>query len=143
MDKPRIVIDTNVVVAALRSKRGASQRLFDLIDRGKFEVHLSIPLCFEYEEVCARLVDEGFHTERDIAAFLRYMCDVFRPRRIFFLWRPFLNDPDDDMVLELAVASRCSHIVTFNEADFRHVEQQFGIRVVTPKEFLREIGELT
>lgn len=141
MDKPRIVIDTNAVVAALRSKRGASQRLFDLIDRGKFEVHLSIPLCFEYEEVCARLVDEGFHTERDIAVFLKYGC-LSSPPNLFSL-ASFLNDPDDDMVLELAVASRCSHIVTFNEADFRHVEQQFGIRIVTPKAFLREIGELT
>ena len=78
-------------------------------------------------------------TRRDIGDFLDYFCAVARRQDIFFLWRPRLRDPGDDMVLEAAVAGRCSHLVTFNERDFEPGEH-LGVRVVTPQRFLRTIG---
>jgi predicted nucleic acid-binding protein len=70
-----------------------------------------------------------------------YICSVANRRRIFFLWRPYLKDPKDDMVLELAVEARCDYIVSYNKRDFAGVEK-FGLQVLTPRELLREIGEI-
>jgi hypothetical protein len=70
---------------------------------------------------------------------LDYLCSVATRREIFFLWRPFLRDREDDLVLELAVEASCDFIVTYNKRDFEGAEK-FGIRVVTPKEFLEERG---
>ena len=75
------------------------------------------------------------------ADILDYLCMVSEHRRIFFLWRPFLKDPKDDMVLELAVEAEVEYIVTHNLKDFHGVEH-FGIKAITPKEFLRKIGEI-
>jgi putative PIN family toxin of toxin-antitoxin system len=141
MDGPQIVIDTSVLVSALRSKRGASHLLLRSVDSGKFEVHLSVPLFLEYEEVCKRLIGVTPLTEEDIDAILDYLCKVAHHHRVFYLWRPFLKDSKDDMVLELAVAAGCDSIVTCNVRDFQGSDQ-FGIQVLTPKEFLQQIGEL-
>jgi putative PIN family toxin of toxin-antitoxin system len=138
MSVPGIVIDTNVLVAALRSQRGASYKLLMRIDSGTFGVNISVPLILEYEDAAKRLV--GL-TADDVAGVLDYICAVARQHRVFYLWRPFLRDPKDDMILELAVVANCSFIVTFNQRDFQGAEL-FGIRVVTPKEFLQGIGEL-
>jgi putative PIN family toxin of toxin-antitoxin system len=135
----QIVIDTNVWIAALRSKRGASYKLLSLIDSGKFEANLSVPLVLEYEDTAKRLVGEIPLTERDVDDILDYLCAVAHHRRIYYLWRPFLSDPRDDMVLELAVTAECDFIVTFNQSDFVGVEQ-FGLSTLTPKEFLQKIG---
>jgi putative PIN family toxin of toxin-antitoxin system len=135
----QIVIDTNVWIAALRSKRGASYKLLSLIDSGKFEANLSVPLVLEYEDTAKRLVGEIPLTERDVDDILDYICAVAHHRRIYYLWRPFLSDPRDDMVLELAVTAECDFIVTFNQSDFVGVEQ-FGLSTLTPKEFLQKIG---
>ena len=137
----QIVIDTNVWVAALRSRRGAPFRLLTLMESGKFEVNISVPLVLEYEDAAKRLVSEFALTTRDIDNIIDYVCAVANHRRIFYLWRPFLSDPRDDMVLELAVSANCDIIVTFNLDDFEGVEE-FGIRVMTPRDLLRKIGEL-
>jgi len=71
-----------------------------------------------------------------------YLCQVALRREIFFLWRPFLKDPKDDLVLELAVESECEFIITYNRRDFAGTEK-FGIKVLTPKEFLKKLGEIT
>jgi len=138
---PQVVIDTSVVTSALRSRLGASYRLLMLVDSGKFTINLSVPLLLEYEQVAKRLVGETPLTEADVDDILDYLCQTAEQRRVFYLWRPFLKDPEDDMVLELAVAASCGFIVTFNTRDFAGAEQ-FGIRVVTPKEFLQVLGEL-
>jgi len=137
----QIVMDTNVWIAALRSRRGASHRLISLLDSGKFEINISVPLILEYEETAKRLVGEIPLTERDIDDILSYICKVANHRQIYYLWRPFLSDPQDDMVLELAVTAECEFIVTFNQSDFQGVEQ-FGLDAITPQEFLRKIGAL-
>jgi putative PIN family toxin of toxin-antitoxin system len=141
MEQYQIVIDTNVLVAALRSHRGASHKLFMLINSGKFEINVSVPLVLEYEAVAKRLTGEIPLTERDVDDILDYICTAANRKRIFYLWRPFLRDAKDDMVLELAVAASCDFIVTHNKKDFQGIER-FGLEVVTPKEFLEEIGEL-
>jgi len=70
-----------------------------------------------------------------------YLCKAGRHREIYFLWRPFLRDPADEMVLEVAVESRAEVIVTHNIRDFEGVEEAFGIRVETPREFLLSLLE--
>jgi putative PIN family toxin of toxin-antitoxin system len=141
VEKPQVVLDTNVLVSALRSRRGASYRLLRLVDAGKFEVNVSVALILEYEEVGKWLCGEIGLTEKDIDDVLNYLCSISNHRAISFMWRPVLQDPDDDMLLELAVAAGNCCIVTFNKSDFRGAEQ-FGVRILTPKEFLNEIKEL-
>jgi predicted nucleic acid-binding protein len=139
---PQVVMDTSVFTSALRSRRGASHLLLSLLDSGRFELNLSIPLLFEYEAVGTRLVGQIPLTEGELEDILNYVCKVAHHRRVYFLWRPFLPDPGDDMVLELAVAAQCDYVLTYNLTDFRGAER-FGIRVMTPKEFLQEIGVLS
>jgi putative PIN family toxin of toxin-antitoxin system len=132
------VLDTNVVFAALRSRRGASFRLLSLVGTGLFDVHLSVPLLFEYEDVLKR-TGTGL-TLADVDAVLDYLCGISLRQEIHFLWRPCLRDPKDDMVLELAVTSQCTHIITFNTADFSGSDR-FGLQVLRPADFLQLLGE--
>ena len=140
MAERQIVVDTNVFYAGLRSRRGASHRLLREIGRHtSFRIHLSVPLVLEYEEVAKRHARTLGLTHRDIDDVLDFLCSVAGLHDIFYLWRPFLPDPEDDMLLELAVEAGCQQIVTFNQRDFRGIEQ-FALRAVTPQEFLQEIG---
>ncbi|MBZ0167881.1 hypothetical protein MELA_01670 [Candidatus Methylomirabilis lanthanidiphila] len=141
MKSLQIVIDTNVLVSALRSKRGASFRLLRLLGDSRFEISVSVPLVIEYEKAAKRTVRRGGPSARDIDDILDFVCAVARHRKIYYLWRPLLRDPKDDMVLELAAAAGCDFIVTYNQRDFTGAEE-FDIGVLTPKEFLRRIGDL-
>lgn len=135
------VIDTNVFVSALLSQRGASFRIITLLDKGVFRINLSVPLVVEYEDTATRVLPQTRLTSQDLSDILDYLCQVGDQHQIYYLWRPFLRDPRDDMVLELAVAAECDAIITFNEKDFSGVEV-FGLRAISPRQFLREIGEL-
>lgn len=134
-----IVIDTNVFVSALRSKNGASYKLFMLIGRGLFDINISVPLVLEYEASAKKLITQTSLTAEDIDDIIDYICSVAKHREIFYLWRPFLKDSKDDMVLELAVESQSNFIITYNTSDFKG-SKQFGIPVLTSKEFLEKIG---
>ena len=101
---------------------------------------LSVPLVLEYESVLLRRQRDLGLTGPEVAAVLDYLCSVGRAQDIFYLWRPYLRDPKDDMVLEVAVAAACRHVVTFNRRDFAGAER-FGIEVLDPKSFLDKIGE--
>ena len=137
------MIDTNVFLSALRSNRGASFLLLTLAGQNSlFEIDLSVPLVLEYEDVAKRPALVPSLTDQDVDAILDYLCFAAHKHAIFFLWRPFLRDPKDDMVLELAVEAQCEYIVTFNLKDFAGCEQ-FGIAAVTPQEFLRLIGAIS
>lgn len=131
----RVVLDTNVVVSALRSRRGPSFRLLSLVGTERFEIALSVPLALEYEDAALRASPVGVEALHKILGFL---CTNALRQKIFFLWRPYLPDPKDEMVLELAVAAQASHIVTYNLRDFRGAER-FGIRVVKPEDFLEDV----
>lgn len=140
--RSQIVLDTNVLIAGLRSRRGASFRLLSLIGAtAKFEINLSVPLVLEYEDAAKRQSPALGLSNAEIGAVLDYLCAVARHREVFFLWRPFLRGPKDDMVLELAVEAQCRSIITFNQRDFAG-SLDFGIEAITPKQFLREIGEI-
>lgn len=139
MTRPQIVLDTNVLVAAVRSRRGASHRLLSLVDAGYFEIAVSVPLVLEYEDVLSR--PELCLSPEDARDVVDYLCTIGNRHQVHFLWRPYLNDPKDDMVLELAVTAGCRYIVTFNERDFRDIER-FGLQAIRPIEFLRIIGDV-
>lgn len=141
MSKPNIVVDTNVIYTALRSKRGASSKLLSLVGIGLFEVHLSVPLTLEYEDVLLRKSTSLPVTREVISDVIDSLCALGHHHEIHFLWRPYLRDPKDELVLELAIASQSEYIVTYNKRDFVGAEE-FGIKVVTPKKFLKEIGEI-
>ncbi len=138
--QPGVVLDTNVFVSALRSRRGASFRLLELVGTGRFDVELSVPLALEYQAVGRRVLPDTTVSEPAFEDILDFVCRSARHREVFFSWRPCLSDPGDDMVLELAVAAGGAAVVTFNRADFRGAER-FGVRVISPQDFLAEIGE--
>jgi putative PIN family toxin of toxin-antitoxin system len=141
MDSHRIVIDTNVWIAALRSQQGASYRLLNLAGTGLFEIVFSVSLVLEYEDTARRLIGEFELSAQDISDILDYLCAIAVHQRVSYLWRPYLVDPEDDRVLELAANAACDDIITFNLKHFRGVEK-FGISAVTPSQFLKNIGAL-
>lgn len=127
----QVVVDTNVLFSALRSRRGASYRLLSLMGDGRRQMNLSVPLVLEYEDVVKR-PDSGVGlSEAEADDILDFICAEANLREIFYLWRPVLPDPADDFILELAVESQCDYIVTFNVSDFAGAEK-FGIGVITP-----------
>lgn len=133
-----VVLDTNVLIAALRSNLGASHALLDTLERRSWRPVISPALLLEYEAVLKREGAQSSLSAQDIDDFLDYLCSRSSQVQIFFRWRPALPDPDDDRILELAVRARAT-LVTFNTKDFVGAEQ-FGIRVVGPKELLSMIG---
>jgi len=139
--KSRIVIDTNVFISALRSRRGASFKLLSMLGGSAFDISVSVPLVLEYEALAKRQARALGLDSTTIDDILDYVCQVARRREIFFLWRPYLKDPNDDLVLELAVESESEFIITYNRRDFAGIET-FGIKVLTPKEFLQKLGEI-
>jgi putative PIN family toxin of toxin-antitoxin system len=141
MSVPNIVIDTNVIIAALRSKKGASNKLLSLVGTRKFEIHDSVALILEYEDVLQRQRHELDLSEEEVSIFIDSLCAMAHHHQIYFLWRPFLKDVNDDLVLELAVSANCEHILTHNVRDFKGGER-FGIQAITPKEFLQIIREV-
>jgi putative PIN family toxin of toxin-antitoxin system len=136
----RVVLDTNVLVAAARSRQGASFALVGSIPAPEFQPCLSVGLYAEWQEVLTRPenLPPGLSAE-DALGFVRYLASQLHLQEVHFLWRPFLPDPDDDMVLELALAAGCRHIITHNVRDFRGSEQ-LGVRAVSPGDFLALIG---
>jgi len=134
-----VVLDTNVVLAGLRSRRGASFALLSELRRGAYEIALSVPLLLECEDVLLRQSDELGLEPEDIGDVLDFLCSVARHQPIFYLWRPIARDPGDDMVAELAVAAGVDAIVTHNLRDFTGVSS-LGLRVMSPQLLLREIG---
>ncbi len=135
MSGPNIVVDTNVLIAALRSDRGSSNELLAQAGDGKFKICLSVALMLEYEDVCKRLAGQLSLTLADVDDILDYIYSVSELTTVHFHWRPSLPDPSDDMVLELAVASQSPFIVTFNASDFTGTEA-FGVTACSPREFL-------
>lgn len=135
------VLDTGVLVAALRSSRGASrQLLLAALDR-RFELLLSVPLMLEYEAVLTRhehLAASGL-TTADVEGILDDLAVVAKPVRLAFRWRPRLSDPNDDMVLETAMNGSADAIVTFNRRDFQEASRSLNCAVILPASALQQI----
>ena len=135
----QVVLDTNVLIAAVRSQRGAShQLLLQLAGPRPWTLNLSNALATEYVEIVHREGVKLGHTPAQLDIFLSFVCHAAVEREVFFRWRPLLSDPDDEMVLELAVACAATHLITFNKRDFAGAER-FGISVLTPEAFLAEL----
>lgn len=133
------MLDTNVLVAAIRSRRGASFQVLSRVGTGVFEIAVSVPLVVEYEAAMLRQIQETRLRKADVEAMVDYLCSVALQQPIFYLWRPLLKDPSDDMVAEVAVAAGSDGIVTHNRRDFAGVAA-FGVRIWSPGEFLQTIG---
>jgi putative PIN family toxin of toxin-antitoxin system len=137
--KPRIILDTNVLYAGLYSSKGASFRILRAIDEGRLKVVLSTALLFEYEDILKRHQEILNLSNKNIDKMLDSLCLLSDHQKIYFLWRPRLPDPKDDLVLELAVAAGVRSIATHNTNDFKGSEQ-FGVKTLTPKQMLEEIS---
>ena len=139
----RVVLDTAVIVAAARSDRGASRELVVAAMKGRFELLLSVPLVLEYEAILKRpeqiAVSRG--TIEDVDKLLAAFIAVARPVHRSYFWRPLLRDADDDMVLETALSGNADLLVTWNLRDFEPAASGLGIRVVTPRDALKQIKE--
>jgi len=138
------VLDTDVIVAALRSDRGASRQLLLAALNQQFELLLSVPLILEYEAVLTRpehLAACGL-SSNEVGRLLDDLAAAARPIRLAFRWRPRLSDPDDDMVLETAINGSARAIVTFNHGDFVSGIKDFSCAVILPVTALRQIRSL-
>lgn len=139
----RLVLDTNVVVAALRSPSGASAALLEQALDRRFTLLLSVPLVLEWEGTCsdpAQRIVSGL-SEPEVGTIMSALCAVGEPVHAWFLWRPQLRDPADEMVLEAAVNGSADALVTFNRRDFGNVPGTFGIEVLSPRQTLSRIAE--
>ena len=137
----RYVLDTNVVVAGLRSPTGASAALIDQALDQTFTLLLSVALVLEYEAVCcnpAQRIMSGL-SEAEISNIISALCAVSEPVSPRFLWRPQLSDPADEMVLETAINGNADALITFNRRDFGDAPGNFGIALLSPREALRRI----
>jgi len=134
----RVVLDINVIVSAMPSRRGASFAVLEHLESGDFEIAVSVPLVFEYEDVLLRQSLSTWLKESDVRDLIDELCTVAHQQSIFFLWRPLLPDPKDDMVAELAVAASCSSVVTHNIRDFVGLER-LGVTAITPAQLLSRL----
>jgi putative PIN family toxin of toxin-antitoxin system len=136
----RVVLDTNVLIAARRSRGGASNALLRAVDQNAFRMLASVPLFLEYEAVLTRPAHllAAHLSVNDVGDFLDYLAGFVEPVRLHYLWRPQLGDVADEMVLETAINGRADCIVTFNLAHFGPAER-FGLKVITPADMIRSI----
>jgi putative PIN family toxin of toxin-antitoxin system len=130
------MIDTSVLVSAARSRQGASFALVSSLPNPQFEFALSVALYTEWQAVLTRPEHllPGLLAE-DALGYLRYLASIAHLQDVYYLWRPFLRDPDDDMVLECAVASGSQYLVTHNVRDFLR-SAELGVNAITPAAFL-------
>jgi putative PIN family toxin of toxin-antitoxin system len=136
----RIVLDTDVVVSAMRSPTGASAELLRRVVAGKATMLLSVALALEYEATCTlaeHRLAAGLSASETLA-FVNGLIALAEPVRTFFRWRPQLRDPGDELVLEAAVNGRAALIATFNQRDLKDA-RNFGIEVLRPAAVLRRL----
>jgi putative PIN family toxin of toxin-antitoxin system len=133
----RVVLDTSVIVARLRSSAGASAAVLRQLSQDNFQIAASPALFLEYEQVLTRSVHRLPPDHVD--GFLSELAKIVKPVRIRYMWRPQLVDPDDEMVLDAAINGRVEAIVTHNRRDFEQAAQRFGIGVWAPAELLRTL----
>ena len=137
----RIVLDTNIVVAGLRSPNGASAALIEKALRREFVIVLSVALALEYEAACCEpqhRIASGL-SEAQVRVVVTALCSVAEPAVPWFLWRPQLRDPADEMVLETAINGRADALVTFNRKDYGQTPLRFGIELLSPQDALRRV----
>jgi putative PIN family toxin of toxin-antitoxin system len=137
----RAVLDTSLIVAALRSSRGASNAVLREVAVGTLTPLATAALFLEYEDVLKRSEQMMAHglNYREVDGFLAALASATEPVEPRFRWRPQLDDPSDEMVLEAAVNGRADAIATHNIRDFTNAAGRFGVRVLLPRELLKEL----
>lgn len=138
----RCVLDTNVVVTAMRSPAGASAALLTAARRGTVTLLANVALALEYEAVCSR-AEHRLAAQLDlqqVSIFVDAVLAMAEPVETHYLWRPQLRDPSDEFVLEAAANGRAAAIVTFNQRDFGNAPATFGIELLNPPELLRRLA---
>jgi putative PIN family toxin of toxin-antitoxin system len=135
----KVVLDADVLVAALRSRRGASAVWLRAALRREVEMLASVPLMLHYESVMLRPEHRAVSrlSMAELSAILDAIAAIVTPVTISYLWRPRLRDPNDELVLETAVNGRADLVLTFNERDFAGAER-FMPRISRPGPALRE-----
>lgn len=138
----RLVLDTSVVVAAFRSRTGASNRLLQMALEEQFRMLASPALFLEYEDVLARPEQRKVHgiSPRDLELLMLDLARLIEPVEVHFRWRPQLRDADDEMVLEAAINGRADGLVTHNRKDFLHVSRDLKVRIFSPAEAIKEMN---
>jgi putative PIN family toxin of toxin-antitoxin system len=137
----QLIIDTNVIVSGLRSRRGAAYRLLSILIDSRWQINVSVALLLEYEEVLKRESRALGLNYEDVDAVVNALASISNRRAIPYSWRPLSSDADDDFLIELALNVQSDHIVTY---DLRHLRvlKELGFSVITPRQFLEVIGEL-
>ena len=138
--QPALILDTNVLVAGLRSSLGASYALLQIVGQGTFDHGLTASLVLEYEAVLKRPGVVPI-VEGDVDRLIDFLCTTGKRRAVRYRLRPAAADPDDDLVLEAAVATGSSWIVTHNVRDMVEGARRYGIELLTPGEALKRLGE--
>lgn len=136
----RIVLDTSVLVAALRSRSGAGNALLRLVAQRKLFPLATPPLFLEYEDVLKRPEHQLVHglSPQQLDSFFQELAALVEPVELHFRWRPQVHDTNDEMVLEAAINGDADALVTYNTADFAAAER-FGIPVLTPAQLLKKV----
>ena len=136
-----MILDTDVIVAAIRSSTGASAEIVRRVLQGELTFEASVALVLEYEAVSTRPqhLSAGGLSETEALGVIDALASLALEIEIHFRWRPQLRDADDEMVLEAAINAKERTIVTFNVRDFAMAADKFGIALVTPAQFLRSL----
>ncbi len=137
----QIVIDTNVILAGLRSKNGASYKLLSILNDKRFQINISATLIFEYEEILKREKAQIGLTNEEIDDIINGICYLANHHDIFYIWRPLAKDKDDDFLIDLALKCQAQFIISYNDKDLRPIEK-FGVSILNPKQFLQLLGEI-
>ena len=139
----RVVLDTNILVAAFRSRDGASNLLLRYVAGGKLMPLISVALFLEYEAVLKRAEEQLVHrlSIPDVDNVLAAFASASEVVDVSFLWRPQLKDPKDEMVLQTAVNGRAEFLVTHNVKDFRAAADKFSINLITPGDLVRKLKD--
>lgn len=139
----KFVLDTGVIVAAMRSPKGASAGLLLAAEAGRITLLATVPLCVECEAVCTRadhiLASGG--TRADVGVFLNVLVDLVVPVEPWFLWRPQLRDAGDELVLDAAVNGHADALVTFNRGDYLPAAKRFGMPVLLPGDAVKAMRD--
>ncbi|TQV81032.1 putative toxin-antitoxin system toxin component, PIN family [Exilibacterium tricleocarpae] len=137
----KLVLDTDVIVAAMRSPKGASAALLDAALNQDLIMLASVPLFVEYDAKCTdpRHWTEAELTGEQAHSFVNGIATMIKPVKTHFLWRPVLRDPNDEMVLEVAMNGQADAIVTFNHRDFGGVSERFNVDILLPSEAIRRV----
>jgi len=137
----RVVLDTSIVVAALRTRKGAGNAVLRLVAERRLRPLATPPLFLEYEDVLKRAEQRLAHglSLEQVDEFLAELAALVEPVELHFMWRPQLRDPGDEMVLEAAINGDADALITYNVSDFVVAAERFGVKVLRPAEVLKMV----